>query len=274
MKGGRIEQSAPRNNSPSLSSIQKNTKNSQSEILKKLESALQLQREDLAKVAYQSALKIESTDINFLIKVGDFAMKQEELSIALELFKRVLRIETKKAEIWIKYLDCLIGLGELEEAQEKLDYLIRSGAKGRALEGLVKKVRSISEKDKLTENQKTFQNNKSLTELIDLASEKISQDDLDSAISIYQKILRLKSDIPAVYNNLGLLFHQKKEYSLAIEMYQKTIETDPGSPEAYFNLANLYREVKNLKLAFSKNAYRLTNNIINILFLVFIVLKH
>jgi tetratricopeptide (TPR) repeat protein len=64
--------------------------------------------------------------------------------------------------------------------------------------------------------------------------------ELDAARTYFKKSSKLDSAYAKPYNNLGAVYHVRKQYKNAIKAYKKAIEKDPGFLLAYYNLANVY----------------------------------
>ena len=74
------------------------------------------------------------------------------------------------------------------------------------------------------------------------------QEKLDEAIECYKKGLKIDSNYAMIYNNLGLLFFNKKtEEGIreAENYYKKSIALDKNISEPYTNLGNLYAHLNN-----------------------------
>src|SRR5262245_13730706 len=54
---------------------------------------------------------------------------------------------------------------------------------------------------------------------------------LDEAEAAYKSILEKDPSIPEVYQNLGFVYSQKKDWAAAEGAFQKALELKPGSPE-------------------------------------------
>lgn len=59
----------------------------------------------------------------------------------------------------------------------------------------------------------------------------------DEAIKDYMMAIKLDSSIYQSYNNLGLIYFEKKDYEKAIQLYNKAIFYNKETPELYYNRA-------------------------------------
>jgi len=66
----------------------------------------------------------------------------------------------------------------------------------------------------------------------------------DSAIKEYQKALEIDPNYAYAYYNLGIVYHDLGEQNRALEAYQKSIELNPRNVDAHNNLGALYKELK------------------------------
>lgn len=62
------------------------------------------------------------------------------------------------------------------------------------------------------------------------------------AISAYHKVLELEPTHAAAHINLGTLYYNRQEFSLAERHYRQAIESDPRYALAYFDLGNVLDE--------------------------------
>ena len=77
---------------------------------------------------------------------------------------------------------------------------------------------------------------------------------LDRAIIAFRKVVKLKPDYAAAYNNLGNTLIYKEQFKEAIENFQKALKLEPHYDDAWFNLGNAYKELEQLDEAI--RAYR------------------
>jgi tetratricopeptide (TPR) repeat protein len=71
----------------------------------------------------------------------------------------------------------------------------------------------------------------------------------DDAIACYKKVLKLNPNYAPAHINLGTLYYNQSNYSLAEEHYRKAVESDPRYALAYFNLGNVLDETQRLEEA-------------------------
>ncbi len=72
---------------------------------------------------------------------------------------------------------------------------------------------------------------------------------LDQAVELYQDILTLRQDHAPACINLGTLYYNQREFSLAETMYRRATEADPDYALAFFDLGNVLDERQRLSEA-------------------------
>lgn len=65
----------------------------------------------------------------------------------------------------------------------------------------------------------------------------------DEAIALYRKSLEQSQDLYSVWNNLGLLLMERKDYMEAAEMFKSAADLAPTDPKPYYNAALVYDTV-------------------------------
>ena len=83
----------------------------------------------------------------------------------------------------------------------------------------------------------------------DLGLLNLNNGELDLAIQNFKKALQIKNDFSLAYNNLGNAFKKKKDFETAIQIYQKAIKSDNKNAHAHYNLGILYFEKNKIKEA-------------------------
>jgi tetratricopeptide (TPR) repeat protein len=76
----------------------------------------------------------------------------------------------------------------------------------------------------------------------------------EEAIKTYQKVLDMDANHAAAHINLGTLYYNRQEYSLAEKHYRSAIQIDPRYALAYFDLGNVLDETG--RVAEAINTYK------------------
>jgi protein O-GlcNAc transferase len=66
--------------------------------------------------------------------------------------------------------------------------------------------------------------------------------DLQQAENLYKQILIEQPDNHFVYQYLGILYYQRKNYDAAIEYIKKALQFNPDDAPAYYNLGTIYKD--------------------------------
>jgi tetratricopeptide (TPR) repeat protein len=82
------------------------------------------------------------------------------------------------------------------------------------------------------------ENNYSL--LLEYANVCFKRQDLDEAVTLFQKLTKLKPQRIEGWNNLGIAQLAQKEDDVALESFNKVLETEPDNPGALLNVGNCW----------------------------------
>ena len=134
--------------------------------------------------------------------------------------REIARIENDDGTI-SKY-DYRTLLGELQEFIKKKEY-----------EEALKRVRSLRD---------SFPDHDRIKQLFAFLSHKAGYH--DEAIEGYMSLVQGGTVDPVIFNNLGALCAELRDYSAAIRWFKKALDEDPGMAESHTNLAHVYLELK------------------------------
>ncbi len=106
--------------------------------------------------------------------------------------------------------------------------------------------------------------------LMQLASVYLESGDAKRAEALYQKLLETTPMVPKIYESLGRIQAQKKQYKEAIRFYVQAVELDPKNDALLLSLGKLYRLLMRPSLAGEcfRQAAELKPREVNILFLL------
>jgi tetratricopeptide (TPR) repeat protein len=80
-------------------------------------------------------------------------------------------------------------------------------------------------------------------------NEKLVLQEYEQAERFYGEALRLDTCYTDALNNLGTVYHRRKDNAKAVEFYSKALACNPGFTEGYFNRANAYYELNKATLS-------------------------
>jgi protein O-GlcNAc transferase len=75
-----------------------------------------------------------------------------------------------------------------------------------------------------------------------LGTVSLQRGDYDSAITYFEKLLRINPDDADAYYDMGLALEEKAEYDEAIVNYRKALSLNPDYADAYNNLGNIFHD--------------------------------
>lgn len=88
-----------------------------------------------------------------------------------------------------------------------------------------------------------------ISQLLELALQHHQAGDLPQAETLYRQVLQMQSTHADAWHLLGVLAHQKRNYSVAVELIKKAIALNGVAPTFYNNLGNAFQELEQLTTA-------------------------
>ncbi|GJM13729.1 MAG: hypothetical protein DHS20C12_21320 [Pseudohongiella sp.] len=225
---------------------------------------------------YTAILKEQPKNPDANHNIGVLAVSLGKIQQALPYFQTALETSTPVDQYWLSYIDALVKLDRLAEANDALEQAISSGGNGEVFEPLA---RRISEREENNQSiapdqdptQENFQrlvnlyNRGQLLEALSATKELLEQHpnsavllnvlgavfaalkQSDAAIDSYKRALRIKPDFAEAHNNLGVILLDTGELEAAINSYRLAIEIKDDYAEAHNNLGNALRVIGDLK---------------------------
>ena len=233
---------------------------SSSEILNKGNLAFKRGNLKKAKHFYNLVLKKipNQSDANHNLGALETSLNNHQL--AKQFYQKALNNNPNKKQFWVSYLLNLIKLDQMEEAKLVLEKsksfgfsendindfqkLIYSANTGNDLNLIIKLFKN-GEYEKVEKLAINFLNNnpKDINYLKILAQTYHDTNNFDSALPIYNKIIKLNPKEIDVYNNVGLILSEKKDYKEAEKVYRKAYEINPENSKTYLNFLSILLEV-------------------------------
>ena len=213
---------------------------------------------DLSKAEklYQETLFIQPDHCEANHNIGVVFVAKNELDKALEFFKFALDASPNVSLFWASYIDALIKLKRITESKTLVKALKGAGISCKNIEAISHRLdaeyqepgsKESSELDELLAQQKfddaieaclslmeTYPSSAILN--ITLGKCYLELDQIEPAISSYQRAIEINPECAEAYFNLGMILKDKGELDAAIANYQKVIKIDPNSAEAYHNI--------------------------------------
>ena len=198
--------------------------------------------------------------------MGVLAVGVGKAQEALPFFKTALEANPSTAQFWLSYIDALIKLERLADAQAVFDQAKSNGAKGDGFDQLEQRLEAVKLPTSMTSNtqdppQDQFQTvvnlyrQKHLQEALHQTEELLQQfpssvilhnisgaatrelGQLSAAISAYQKAIDIQPDFAEAYNNLGNALKEYGKLDEAVESFKKALSLKYDYAEAYSNMS-------------------------------------
>ena len=218
-----------------------------------------------AKRLYTSILKAQPQNPDANHNLGLLSVGLGKVQEALPFFHTALENNPNISQYWLSYIDTLINLGRLADAQVALQKARGDGANSEAFFQRQQQLSELSSNpqdpppEKLqsiinlftlgqkqqalnhaTEMLKKFPNSVTLYNIAGASNAGLMQ--FDAAIGSYKEALRIKPDFAEAYNNIGLALNRRGDSEGAIINFKRAIKIKPDFAESYFSMGNTLQE--------------------------------
>ena len=217
---------------------------------------------------YTAILKASPKHPDANYKMGLLAVDVGKLEASLSFFRMALEVKSNKDEFWISYIEALIKLNRIDEANDTLEKAKNAGAKIKNFEKLKDKINVSASEDidrKVTKLQinwlknllieKEFQrvlseskkllsrykNQESIYNIMGIAYGSLNR--AEEAEKFYRKAIEIEPNFFKPYSNLSLALKDQGKLEEAIEVANKALKLQPSSAEVYNNLGILFQEL-------------------------------
>jgi tetratricopeptide (TPR) repeat protein len=204
--------------------------------------------------------------------MGVLAVGVGKVKEALPFFKIALEANPSIGQFWLSYIDALIKLDRMVEAQFGLDQARGMGAKGEVFDQLKQRLNSPNEvsidppQDQLNTLINLYRQGQ-LQQALDSVKKLLSQfpkslnlyniqgasnsglGQLDAAIDSYKQAIQIKPDYPKAYNNMGIALHIKGDLEAAIDSFKQAINFKSDFAWCYYNMGNALKDKGDLEAA-------------------------
>lgn len=236
-------------------------------ILKEALNALNCSDYESAKALFYKLINIHPMHAEANFNIGVLELGSNNLSTAKKFFEIALEEDFETIEHWVSYIDVLIRQANIEEASSILALARRKGVSDKNFIYFMQRIETIKKFSKLYE-ARCFQDIVHHFLQIDqstnldfatwfyfgAAQKELKQ--FDVACNSFKKVLFLKNDFPAGYNNLAISLMGLGDFEEAILNLNKAINLQPDYPEAFNNLGIAFQELGDIASALEsfKNA--------------------
>ena len=172
---------------------------------------------------YRSILNNQPNHPDANHNLGVLAVGVGKAQEALPFFKLALETDPKQEQFWLSYIDTLIKLGQLDDANHLLQLGKTSGLKGDPVDRLESRLSSSVRFNPTPINNRSDPSKQQLDELVAL----YSQDKLQDAIIQGTTLASQFPDNPKIPNVLGAVYSKLGNAEEASKYYSKAIELNP-----------------------------------------------
>ena len=240
---------------------------------------------DMAKELYASVLQVEPRHPDANHNTGVIEIDAGNIAQAIPFLRIALEENSDNGQHWVSYIDALIRLNAIDDAQSMLAQARQKGAAGEAFDLLDQRIQEnggsvveastsmphSSDVQDPTENQLqpliNLYSQGQLQQVLDEASKLLQQFPnsaylfticgaahaglgcLDDAVESYKKALYLKPNYAEAYNNMGLALQEQGKLEEAIDAYKKALAIEPNYAETNHNVGTALRDQGKLEEA-------------------------
>jgi len=208
---------------------------------------------------YTTILKVQPKHADANHNMGVLAVGVGKVQASLPFFKAASGANPSIVQFWLSYINALMKLDRITDAQAVFHRAKRKGANGEAIDQLEKRLFKLSKtpqdpspeqlqsiiniytqgrlKQALSESNKMlkkFPNSVVLYNIVGASNVGLMQ--FDAAVESYKKALKIKPDYAEAYYNMGIALDNKGDPEASIHSYKQAIKINPGYADAYNNM--------------------------------------
>ena len=199
---------------------------------------------------YQTVLNSDPNHAEANHRFGILSIQLGEIENSLIFLQTAINVNPSIHEYWVPFIDALIRLDRLSDAEIVLD---QAGSIGHDQEIFSKLYHNLK--------VKKFANQEAAGLKLDNAdaynSEGVAlknQGKSDEALAAFKKAISIEPNCADALNNMGILIQEQGKLEEAIEAYKKALAIKPDFAKAYYNMGSALHEGGKLDLAV--DAYR------------------
>jgi tetratricopeptide (TPR) repeat protein len=209
-------------------------------------------KEDSALLAYQEAVKLDSTDFKSFWQLAIIWQKRDELQKSIGAWRQVASLSSFSAPVHLQLASLLFEIKNYEEATlEYQKVLDLSPNDIKALSGLGACYEAKGEPEKAIEPYEKFltldpANENLRNRLISLY---LGAGKIEEATKEAELLYNLKPEDVEMKKNLGALYFSQKEYDKAESLFTSYVQSNPDDPSVHFYLGKIAIEKKDFEKA-------------------------
>ena len=208
---------------------------------------------------YSAILKTRPRHSDANHNMGVLLVGVGKVQDALPFFKTALEAKPSVAQFWLSYIDALMKVDRIADAQSVLDQAKGKGAKGEAFDQLERQLsephanphdpperllqhiinlfsqghlqQALSETTQILDR---FPNSAVLYNMAGVSSAGLMK--FDAAINSYKQALKINPEFADGYYNMGVVLQNKGDLEEALGNYKQALKIRPDYAEAYNNM--------------------------------------
>ncbi|MBF0445159.1 MAG: tetratricopeptide repeat protein, partial [Magnetococcales bacterium] len=177
--------------------------------------------------------------------LGIIAQKCNRHDLAVEQFRRAIKIDSRISLFYFNLATALYPLGQLQEAISVLQSALKMDPGNKKIEDYLNDI------VKENKNIKSDSDYLRAKELFDTGVTLQQNDRLVEAIEYYEKCLFIQPDHRGVLSNLAFALQKQGKLQEALKIGKKAIAISPDFAQAHYNLAIILQELGELDEAIS-----------------------
>ena len=186
---------------------------------------------------YTAILKANPKHPDANHNMGVLAVGIGKVQEALPFFKTALEANSNTAQFWLSYIDALIKLNQLDEAQAVFEQAKEKGQKGDDFDRREEQLGGLKNDSVVDATSEHLQdpNQSQLKILVNLYNKGQYQEALNQA----SQLLKQFPNSVKLYNIIGAVNRGLGKLEEAIEAYNKALSIKPDYADAHFNMGML-----------------------------------
>ncbi len=197
-----------------------------------------------AKRAYKAVLDMNPHHPEANHNMGVMAVATGRFKDSLPFFKTALEARPKTAQFWLSYIEALLEIGRVADAELVFRTAIEKGGKGIRFDALAEKLNLSRSTQSETEKSGTVAEH-ALESIILL----INQGQLDEALNVCCREIEKAPGSISLLNIQGTIYRSLKKFELAVFAFEKALSINPNSSSVLNNLGNALKAKGNLEKA-------------------------
>ncbi len=190
----------------------------------------------------EKAVAAQPEDVNLLSTLGNAYLRADHAYKAVEVFKKVIRMEPDSPAFFINFGNVLVAAGDLDGAENAYNKAVAIDPPEaplfyNRLGNVYYKAGQYERAEKAYRKSLKHRSDSSLC-YCDLGDVLVKQGKFEEANTAYENAIRINPESAAIfYNRFGNTLATEMHHRQAIDIFEKAIIADPQNPFYYLRLA-------------------------------------